>query len=143
MRSRVPKRELEMLAHVPLFAVCSQRELREIAQLGTPVEVPAGRTLTRQGLPGREFFLVLEGKAECTVGRKKVAVFGPGDYFGELALLDGSPRTATITAVSPMTVLVLDGREFGSLMSAAPSIAPKMLTELARRLRSTQESYEL
>lgn len=143
MRSRVPKRELEMLAEVPLFSLCTQRELRDVARLGTPVDVPPGRVLTKQGGPGREFFLVLEGRAECTVGNKKVAVFGPGDYFGELALIEGSPRTATVTAVTPMTVLVLDGREFSTLLAAAPSIAPKMLTELARRLRASQESYNL
>lgn len=143
MRTRIPKKELDLLARVPLFSTCTQRELRAIAQLGTEVEVPAGRVLTRQGAPAREFFLVVEGKAECTVGTRRVAVFGPGDYFGELALIEGGPRTATVTAETPMSLVVLDAGEFSSLMQTAPSIAPKVLAVLARRLRQLQESYSL
>jgi CRP/FNR family cyclic AMP-dependent transcriptional regulator len=143
MRTRVPKKELDLLAQVPLFSTCTQRELRSIAQLGTELEVPAGKVLTRRGAPAREFFLVLEGKAECTVDTRKVAMFGPGDYFGELALIEGGPRTATVTAETPMSLLVLDAGEFSSLMESAPSITPKLLNVLARRLRQLQDSYSL
>jgi CRP-like cAMP-binding protein len=140
MARRIPKKELDFLAEVPLFSTCSQRELREIAKLGTPIEVDEGRVLTKQGAPGREFFLVLDGKADCAVRGRRVAVFGPGDYFGELALIEGGTRTATVTATSPMELLVLSTTEFASLIRSSSSIAIKMLTALARRVRESQES---
>jgi len=140
MTRRIPKKELDLLGQVPLFSTCSQRELREIAKLGTPVEVDEGRVLTKQGTPGREFFLVLDGKAECVRSRKHVADFGPGDYFGELALIEGGTRTATVTAVTPMELLVLSTSEFASLIRSSSSITIKMLTGLARRVRESQEA---
>lgn len=140
MARRIPSKELELLSRVPLFSTCSKRELREIAGLGTPIEVDEGKVLTKQGAPGREFFLVLEGKAECVAKGKRVAVFGPGDYFGELAIIEGGTRTATVTAVTPMEVLVLSTGEFGSLLRSSSSIGIKMLTALARRVREMQEA---
>lgn len=136
MRDRIARRELDMLADVPLFSSCSQSELRQIARLGTPVTVPVGTLLTTEGRAGREFFLVLEGTAECMVGGRHAAQFGPGDFFGELSLLDGGPRTATVTASTSMEVMVLDAREFSSLLAASPSITSKVLATLARRLRA-------
>ncbi len=143
MRERVARRELDMLAAVPLFSSCGQAELRQIARLGTPVPVPAGRVLTVEGTPGREFFLILEGAAECTIGGRHAAQFGPGDFFGEMALLDGGPRTATVTALTDMEVLVLDAREFSSLLAASPSITTKVLGTLARRLRAADAARTL
>jgi CRP-like cAMP-binding protein len=137
MRTRIPKKELEMLAEVPLFSGCSQSELREIACLGTPVDVAAGKILIKEQEPGREFFMVIEGEAECTVGRRRLADFGPGDFFGELALLEGGSRTATVTAKTAMRVLVLHSSEFADLIRTAPSIALKLLSNLAERLRVT------
>jgi CRP-like cAMP-binding protein len=138
MRSRIPKRELEMLSRVPLFSACSQTELRQIARLGTELDVEAGRVLTDEGAPGREFFLVVEGKADCRVRGRSVAVFGPGDYFGELALLDGGRRTATVKATTPMRLTVLSVPEFAGLVRSSPTISTKLLSHLARRLRETQ-----
>jgi CRP/FNR family cyclic AMP-dependent transcriptional regulator len=135
MRTRVAQREVEMLRSVPMFAGCSRGELRQIASLGTPVPVAAGRRLTVEGQPGREFFLVLEGWARCEVGGRHAATFGPGDFFGELSLLDGGPRSATVVADTDMEVLVLDAREFASLLQASPSILRKVLATLAERLR--------
>lgn len=144
MVRRIPKKELELLSQVPLFSTCSKAELREIARLGTPVEVDEGRVLTKEGAVGREFFLVLEGKAECVVRGRRVAVFGPGDYFGELALIEGGIRTATVTARTPMELLVLSAREFASLLRSSSSITTKMLSALARRLRDLRAAtYEL
>jgi CRP/FNR family cyclic AMP-dependent transcriptional regulator len=140
MSRRIPKKELDWLAQVPLFSTCSQRELREIAKLGTAVMVDEGRVLTKQGAPGREFFLVLDGKAECAINGKRVAFFGPGDYFGELALIEGGTRTATVTAITPMELLVLSAAEFASLIRSSSSIAVKMLTALAARVRESQEA---
>ena len=134
MRSRIPKEQLEMLAAVPLFSACSQGELRSIAQLGTPVDAEDGAYLTRRGHPGREFFLVLDGKASCRVGRREIGTFSEGDYFGELALLHGGVRTADVIALSPMNLLVLDSREFRSMLTTTPSIGVKMLAHVAERL---------
>lgn len=143
MRDRIARRELDMLAAVPLFSACSQAELRQIARLGTPVSVTAGTVLTVEGRPGREFFLVIDGSADCAIGGVHAASFGPGDFFGELSLLDGGPRTATVTADSDMEVLVLDARELSSLLAASPSITGKVLATLARRLRAADAARRL
>jgi CRP-like cAMP-binding protein len=134
MRNRIPKEQLDLLAEVPLFSSCTQGELRSIAQLGTPVDADEGVLLTQRGHPGREFFLVLDGKAACRVGRREVGRFGPGDYFGELALLHGGIRTADVVATTPMNLLVLDQREFRSMLTTTPSIGVKMLAHVAERL---------
>jgi CRP/FNR family cyclic AMP-dependent transcriptional regulator len=136
MARGVPKGVLEMLAAVPLFSACSKKELRQIAGLGTEVTVRDGEVLTRQGRPGREFFLILDGQASCSVDATVVASFGRGDYFGEMALLEQGPRHATVTAEGPMNVMVLETREFWSLLNAAPSITKKLLVTLARRERA-------
>ena len=141
MRSHIPKRQVDLLKAVPLFSSCSHGELRAIAQLGTPVEAEEGAYLTEDGQPGREFFLVLEGSASCRVRGKQVNRFGPGDYFGELALLHGGRRTADVVAVTPMELLVLDVREFRSMLMTTPSIGVKMLAHLAERLTEADEQY--
>jgi CRP-like cAMP-binding protein len=134
MRSRIPKQQIALLGAVPLFGSCSGGELRAIAQLGTPIGVEAGTVLTEQGKPGREFFLVLDGKASCRVRKKEVKRFAAGGYFGELALLHGGIRTADIVALTDMDLLVFDAREFRSLLMTTPGIGIKMLASLAERL---------
>ena len=141
MRSRIPREQIELLRQVPLFSNCSQHELRAIAQLGTPVGAEEGAYLTENGHPGREFFLVLEGTASCRVGKKEVRRFSPGNYFGELALLHGGMRTADVVATSPMELLVLDAREFRSMLMTTPSIGVKMLARLAERLTDADAQY--
>src|SRR5579862_8377645 len=128
MLNRVPKQVIENLARVPLFSTCTKGELRQIAQLGTEVAVPDGTAVTEQGKPGFEFCLVMGGKARCLVDGTQVAVFGPGDFFGEMALLDRGPRHATVVADGTLQLLVLDSREFSALLDTAPSIAKKLLT---------------
>jgi CRP-like cAMP-binding protein len=141
MRSRIPREQIELLHKVPLFSSCSQHELRAIAQLGTPVGAEEGAYLTENGRPGREFFLVLEGTASCRVGKKEVRRFSPGNYFGELALLHGGRRTADVVATAPMELLVLDAREFRSMLMTTPSIGIKMLAQLAERLTDADAQY--
>ena len=138
MRPRIPQSELDLLAQVPLFSACTKSELREVAGLGTPVEIAAGKELIREGASGREFFIVIEGEAECSVRGATAAVLGPGDYFGEMALIDGGPRTATVRAASQLKVVVLDSREFSRLLLASPSIALRLLRNIAGRLRDVQ-----
>jgi CRP-like cAMP-binding protein len=136
MLHRVPKQVLETLARVPLFSACTKAELRSIAQLGTEVAVADGTVLTEQGKPGFEFCLVMAGKARCLVDGTQVAVFGPGDYFGEMALIDHGPRHATVIADGQLQLVVLDAREFSALLDASPSIARKLLSSFASRERA-------
>ena len=141
MRVRIPKQQIDLLREVPLFSLCSKNELRDIAQLGTETEVEAGTVLTARGQRGNEFFLVLEGVASCRVGRREVRRFGPGDFFGEMALLYGGVRSADVVATSEMRLLVLDSREFRSMLSTTPVVDIKMLANLAKRLSEADDAY--
>jgi CRP/FNR family transcriptional regulator, cyclic AMP receptor protein len=127
---------IEVLASVWLFERCSQRELHELAAITTPLVVEPGRVLAREGEPGSAFVVVVEGEAEVTSGGRTLATVGSGSFFGELALLDDGPRTASVTARTEMLVLVMNRHEFDELVDRAlPSVARKMLTVLAGRLR--------
>jgi CRP/FNR family transcriptional regulator, cyclic AMP receptor protein len=141
VRRRIPKQQIELLRGVPLFAGCSHGELRSIAQLGSPVTVEAGEVLTARGSIGREFFLVLSGIASCRLGRRQVAEFTKGGYFGELALLQGGIRTADVVAETDMELLVLDAREFKAMLTTTPAISLKMLARLAERLAEADAHY--
>jgi CRP-like cAMP-binding protein len=132
----IPKAAIEMLQTVPLLSACNKKQLRQIATLGTQADVPDGWVLTKQGRPGFEFFLVLHGKARCEVDGRAVATFGPGDFFGEMALLEHSPRHATVTSEGPCHVLVLDGREFNTLLDTSPGIARRLLVAFVQRERA-------
>jgi len=135
MARGVPKAVIEMLHNVPLFSACNKTELRTIANLGTPLTVADGTLLTEQGKPAFEFFLMVEGAARCEIDGTKVAEFGPGDFFGEMALLDKGPRHATVTVEGQAEVLVLDSSEFSRLLDTSPSIGRKLLSALAQRER--------
>ena len=127
---------LEHLAQVPMFSVCSKKELTLISKRSQEREVAPGTTLTEEGKPGDELFIIIEG--ECRVTRKGefVTELGPGAFFGELALLDKPVRDATITALTPMRLLVVRRREFEVLLIEVPSIARKLLRGLAQRLHA-------
>ncbi len=127
--------QLDLLASVPLFAACSQKELQAVAKAAGEVELPAGRVLCEQGSPGHEAFVILDGSAEVSRNDKPVATLGPGACVGELALLDRGPRTATVVAGTDLTVLVIGTREFAALVDKVPSIARKLLQSLAARIR--------
>ncbi|MFP4513687.1 MAG: Crp/Fnr family transcriptional regulator [Acidimicrobiales bacterium] len=126
---------LEHLAKVSLFAGADHKELVEISKATTEHTVDAGTVLVRQGETGREAFIVVEGEATVSVDGKEVAHLGPGDTIGEMSLLDKGLRSATVTADTPMRLLVLDPREFKGLMMAIPAIAVKVATALAARVR--------
>ncbi len=126
---------LEELARVPLFSACSKKELQIIARRAEQVDVPAGKVLVREGAAGAEFFVILDGTAEVSRHGQPVATLGPGAFFGDLALLDRAPRNATITAKTPMQLMVLGQREFAAMIDDVPGFAHKLLTGLAHRLR--------
>ena len=129
----IPSSVIETLHAVPLLSGCNKKELRQIASLGSPISVGEGKALTTQGKPGSEFFVVVNGEARCEVDGTLVAKFGPGDYFGEMALLEHGPRRATVVAEGPLDLIVFDGREFLTLIDASPSITRKLLVTLAKR----------
>lgn len=132
--------KVERLASLPLFADAGRRQLERIAELCTEVSVPEGQVLCREGGPGHEFFVLEEGTAVASVRDREVATFGAGDFFGELALLDGSgPRTATVTARTPARVLVLTAPEFRELLESEPFVAVRLLPALGRRLRAVMQ----
>jgi CRP/FNR family transcriptional regulator, cyclic AMP receptor protein len=126
--------KLAAIAGVPLFARCSKGELSRIAQLADEIDLPPGKTLTKEGARGREFFVLLEGSAEVLRGNQRIATMGGGDFFGEIALVTELPRTATVTTTSPVHALVITDRAFRELMRDSPSIQGKVLQELAARL---------
>ena len=125
----------ERLAQVPMFSQCTRRELQHVARAATEIEVGPGRHLTVEGDSGHEFMIVLEGTAAVTAGGRRVATLNPGDFFGEIALLDNGPRTATVTAETPMLLAVVAQGEFAALLDDVPGLARNVLTALARRLR--------
>ncbi len=130
------------LANINLFSACSKRDLQRIARASDEVSVEAGRVLVEQGQMGREAFVILEGKANVKRNGRKVTTLGPGDQFGELALLDGGPRTATVEAATPMRVLVLTQRGLVSVLEAVPGLSRKVMASLAGRIRELdQKAY--
>ena len=126
---------LEHLSQVPLFRSLSRRDLQRVARAADELRVEAGRVLTEQGQVGRECFVILDGTAAVRRNGRKVATLGPGDAAGELSLLDHGPRTATVVAEGPMTVLVIGARELSGLLDEVPAVAKKLLVALAARVR--------
>ena len=127
----------ETLSRIPIFSECSRRELKAISKLVTPVEVKAGKVLTKEGDPGREFMIIVSGTAKVSRDGRSIATLGPGDFFGELAVLAGVPRTATVTAETDMVVEALNRQEFSSLLDESPAIAKKILLAAVKRLYET------
>ena len=123
----------ERLAQVPLFAACSKRELAGISRLMTEITVEAGKVLAEQGHLGNEFIVILEGRATVSRGGRTIRTLGPGDHFGEIALLDDDHRrTATVVADTDMEIAVLSRREFGQLLDEHPATCRRLLVGLAR-----------
>jgi CRP-like cAMP-binding protein len=140
---RIPPEGIEMLAQRPLFAGLSRKELESVAQLGVTLEIDANQVLTKEGAIGQEAFLIVSGNAHCTVGDEmEVAELGPGDFFGEMSLLDGERRSATVVADTDMTVTVFNRGEFVRLVEISPVIATELLRALASRLRAADLELE-
>jgi CRP-like cAMP-binding protein len=136
------KKEID-LSEIWLFASCSSRDLRHIRQSLDEVTVSPGRVLCQEGSAGREFFLIVDGQASVRRKERKVATLGPGSYFGELALLDRGPRSASIVADTPMTLLVLEQRAFIGVLDSVPSLARKLLGATAERLREADPKADI
>jgi CRP/FNR family transcriptional regulator, cyclic AMP receptor protein len=126
--------KIELLKSVPLFSECSRKHLNEIAGIADEIDLRDGKELTKEGQPGREFFVLIEGTADVTKGSRRVNRIGPGDFFGEIALVRQTPRTATVAATSPIRALVITERSFRSLLEHQPEIQGKVMSALAARL---------
>ena len=123
-----------MIKRVPLFANCSKRELEQIASIADEIDLREGKVLIAEGKSGREFFVLLEGEADVTKDGRQINRLGAGDFFGEIALVSRSPRTATVTATTPVRTLVITDRSFRRLLEDSPEIQLKVLEALAERL---------
>lgn len=130
----------QLIKNTSLFSACNDKEVGAIASLADEVDVPQGFELAREGRIGREFFVIADGEAKVSKGGRKVVMLGPGSFFGEMALLDQGPRTATVTAQTPMRLFVLDSRSFAALIEQAPPVARKILRTLAQRLRTAEKA---
>ena len=127
-----PKQDL--IKHVPLFSGASKAELGQIAAIADEVDLPAGKTLIKEGDSGREFFVLIDGTADVTQDGRHIRKLGPGDFFGEIALISKAPRSATIVTTSPVRALVITDRAFRQLLDNSPDIQIGVLLALAERL---------
>jgi CRP-like cAMP-binding protein len=121
------------LREVPLFAGLGKRDIEVLGRIADEVDVSAGKDLTKQGEVGREFFVIEAGHAKVTCDGRHVADLGPGDFFGEMALLEDDRRTATVTASEPMTVIAMTGSDFRGLQQTMPGVVTTVREEITRR----------
>lgn len=130
--------KVEMLKNVALFRELSRRQVEQIAQLADEIEVAAGKRLASAGETGHEFFVILDGQATVSTKDRRRIRLGPGEFFGEMSLIDGGPRSATVDAATTMKLLVIGHREFWTLLHEAPPLAGKIMRALSQRLRNAE-----
>ena len=126
--------KVELMKRVPLFGGLSKRELDEVASIADELAIAEGTDLTHEGAAGYEFLVLVEGTADVRRKGRKVNTLGSGDFLGEIALVTGAPRTATVTTTTPSRLLVINARDFRALLRRMPSIQLKILEALASRL---------
>jgi CRP/FNR family transcriptional regulator, cyclic AMP receptor protein len=132
--------KLEKLRQVPLFAHLGKRETERLSMLADELEVPDGQVLTRQGASGGEFFIVLDGQVAIEKDGERIATMNAGDFLGEIALIDGKPRTATARADGNARLMVIGRAPFHELMDEFPSVRTSVLQALAERVRAHEPS---
>ena len=138
---KLPQDEkMRHLQKVDIFADCTKRQLKAVAAISRVIEAPAGTILTRAGEPGEEFFFILDGAATVEVTRRKRVRLTPGEFFGEMSLLDGGERSATVIAETPMRLLVIKRRDFATLLREAPELTQSILATLSRRVRQAEQA---
>jgi CRP-like cAMP-binding protein len=125
---------VDLIRGLPLFELCSKRDLRRIAALADEREIAAGTELIREGEPGSEFYVVVDGEVDVRRRGRRVARLGAGSYVGEIALLSRSPRTATVVAATPLRVLAISGRDFVALLDTLPELWLKVARTRADRV---------
>ena len=140
MSRKIPSQVIDELGALAVFSRCTPKELEALARIGTMIRVDAGYTFMRQGRRGSEFFILMDGSARCIVDDHDVATYQPGEFFGEMSIIDHAPRSATVVADETSTVLVVDSREFMAMLERAPSVVNPLLTAMTQRLRTAQAS---
>jgi CRP/FNR family cyclic AMP-dependent transcriptional regulator len=141
MRSKISPDRVRQLRGLKMFSRCTDAELAVVDSLVTEIEVDPGDVLIEEGRPGRESFIISTGEAAVTLGGRDVARLGPGEFFGEMAILAPQPRTATVTAVTPMHVLVADPSQLLRLLDIA-CCARVVLRSLVERLTAAMETTQ-
>ena len=126
--------KIELIKAVPLFAGCSKKELRQIAMMADEIDFKPGKDLIKEGTPGREFFVLIRGSADVRRGGRTVDSLGPGEFFGEMALLTDVPRSATVTTTSVVDTLVITATNFKRLVTVYPLIGLKVMRAVAERI---------
>lgn len=128
------------LAQIGIFSELSKKELKAVSRLMTELDLKSGAILTRQGEPGREFMIITSGTAKVEIDGNTVAHLAQGDFLGELAVISGTPRTATVTATSEMIVEILNRREFMALLDESASLGRKILVGAVKRLQANEST---
>jgi CRP-like cAMP-binding protein len=139
MFGRTNPRTAELHRLTP-FAACSPKELEDVARLSDDVRLPEGTVLMREGAVGRECFVIAEGEAVVTIDGDEIAKLGPGEIVGEMSLLDRGPRSATVTAATPLKAVVMSTLQFAAITDECTSVAFEVMETLAQRLREFQSS---
>jgi CRP/FNR family transcriptional regulator, cyclic AMP receptor protein len=129
---------VELIRGLPLFELCSKRDLRRIASLAEERTLDAGTELIHEGEPGREFYVVVDGQVDVRRRGRRIARLAEGSYVGEIALLSRSPRTATVVAATPLRVLAISGRDFVELLDSLPELWLKVARTLADRVEADE-----
>ncbi|MCO4835819.1 MAG: cyclic nucleotide-binding domain-containing protein [Acidimicrobiaceae bacterium] len=128
------------LAEIAIFSELSKRELKAVSRLMTELTIKEGATLTRQGEPGQEFMIISSGTAMVEIDGQTVAHLAAGEFLGELAVISGTPRTATVTATSPMIIEILNRREFMALLDESATLGRKILVGAVKRLQMNERT---
>jgi CRP-like cAMP-binding protein len=131
---------IDHLRRVPLFNDCTDEELQRIAAISRTVETPAGTVVTELGKPGDSFFFIVDGRVSVQTPVGVGDPLRPGDFFGEMSLLDGEPRSATVTAMTDLRLLVIDRPQFWKLLNETPDLVRRILTILSRRVRRLEQA---
>jgi CRP/FNR family cyclic AMP-dependent transcriptional regulator len=134
--------KIERLREVPLFAECTDKQLRSLAKITKVFDVAAGGVIARAGELGDEFFLICDGSARVEVSPEQQVLLGPGKFFGEMSLLDGGPRSATVVAQTPVRLFAISRRNFSVLLKDVPDLTETLLVTLSRRVRQAEERAE-
>lgn len=132
--------KVALLETIPLFRDLSGKQLEQVARLADEIQVPAGTRLATAGERGQELFVIIEGRASVSTKRGRSLRLGRGNFFGEMSLLDGGPRSATVDADSDMRLLVVGQREFNQLLAAVPPLALKIMSSLSNRVRDAESA---
>ena len=134
------KRGADVLAQVPLFEGLSRRHLKRLAEHADEISFREGETIVEEDQPGGSFFVIVEGEVKVRQGGRAIATAGPGEFFGEISLLDGGPRSATVVADTPVVAIRLFKSSFDRVVKEEPQVAGKILTVVARRLREAERT---